>query len=209
MICVSSSEIGEISLYLCHSQKDKDMKILFFTVASLLITATTFSQKWLDNTCSIEKEVSNEEYTSAKPSNLLTLIIDQEGKLLMNGKRNEGMSEIQFKESVYDFLTNPEKDKTKADSPKEAIIALGSYGNHDSYDLILRYVREVYLYAWDTASEEKYQAIYADLDCKKRKKIRSSEFPYNVLQLNTKEKDKKKPSFSPGVPPFEGDVKDN
>jgi hypothetical protein len=173
-----------------------------------LITIPSFSQKWLDNTCPIEGKISDEAYTSAKANNLLTLIIDQEGTLMMNGKRKKGMSEIQFKEAVYEFLTNPAKDKTKADSPKEAIIALGSYGEHESYDLILRYVREVYLYAWDTASEEKYQSIYADLNCKKREKIRSNEFPYNVLELNTKD-DKEKPSFSPGVPPFAGDVIDN
>ena len=163
---------------------------------------------WLDNTCRIEDEVSKEEYTAAKSNNLLTLVIDQEGKLLMNGIRKESMSEIEFKEAVYNFMTNPNDDKTKADSPKLAIIALGSYGEHEYYDLILRYVREVYLYAWDNAAEDKYQTFYADLDCKKRKKIRSGNFPYNVLELKSQE-DTKKPSFSPGVPKFSGDVIDN
>lgn len=185
------------------------MKIIFFTVCCFLFLSTAFGQKWLDDSCPIEKKITAEDYTSAKSKNLLTLIIDQEGKLLMNGKRQEGMSEIQFKEAVYEFLTNPSKDKTKAGSPKKAIIALSDYGKHESYDLIKRYVREVYLYAWDETSEEKYDKIYTDLDCKKRKKVRNAEFPYNVMELETEEEDDKKPSFSPGVPTFAGDVIDN
>lgn len=186
----------------------KIMKTLFSTVLYLLIISSAHSQVWLDNTCPIEIEISNEDYTSSKSNNLLTLIIDQEGKLLMNGIKKEGISEIKFKEAVYDFIANPNKEKTKADSSKQAIIALGSYGEHDSYDLILTYVREVYLYAWDTTAEEKYETFYANLDCKKRKKIRNGNFPYNVIELNSEE-DTKKPSFSPGVPTFSGDVIDN
>ncbi|NEV93636.1 hypothetical protein G3567_05645 [Psychroflexus sp. YR1-1] len=186
------------------------MKTFLYVLISLASSASCFSQIWLDNSCPIEKKVSIEEYTSAKSNNLLSLIIDQEGKLVMNGKRKEGMSEIDFKESVYDFLTNPAKDKTKADSPKQAIIAIGSYGEHNSYELILKYLREVYLYAWDTAAEEKYEAIYLDLDCRKREKIRDSDFPYRLLELNDSEKENKmKNRFTPGVPPFPGDIKDN
>lgn len=184
------------------------MNFFLILFISLVSAASCFSQTWLDNSCPIEVEISNEQYTSAKSNNLLTLIIDQEGKLLMDGKRKDGISEIQFKETVYDFLTNPSKDKNKADSPKQAIIALGSYGKHDSYDLILRYVREVYLYAWDTASEEKYETIYMDLDCKMRKKIRDKSFPYHILELDSKKKEQKKPNSTPGVPPFASDIID-
>ena len=186
----------------------KIMKTLIFTLLYLSMLSIAHSQVWLDNTCLIEKEISNEDYTSSKSNNLLTLVINQEGKLLMNGVKKEVISEIQFKEAVYDFMTNPNKEKTKADSSKQAIIALGSYGEHDSYDLILTYVREVYLYAWDTAAEKKYETFYADLNCKKRDKIRNGDFPYNVIELNSEE-DTKKPSFSPGVPTFSGDVIDN
>jgi hypothetical protein len=185
------------------------MRLLVFTVLAL-ISFTAQSQIWLDNSCPIENQISSEDYTSVKANNLLTLVVDQEGKLMMNGKRQDEMSEIRFKEAVYDFLTNPSKENIKADSPKQAIIALGSYGKHDYYDLILRYVREVYLYAWDSAAEEKYNSIYMELNCKKRSKIRTGDFPYNVIELNNqKPNDKKKPSFSPGVPVFDGDVSDN
>lgn len=185
------------------------MKVFFLAVLLFSATAVSHSQIWLDNSCAIEDKVSKEDYTSVKSNNLLTLIIDQEGKLLMNGVKNEGMSEIEFKEAVYSFLTNPTNDKAKANSPKQAIIALGAYGKHEAYDLILKYVREVYLYAWDTQAEEKYQTFYADLDCKKRKKIRTGKFPYNVLELKEEKDNTKKPSFSPGIPAFEGDVIDN
>ncbi|SDG92767.1 hypothetical protein [Psychroflexus sediminis] len=184
------------------------MKILLNAFIGLAITLSSFGQTWLDNSCPIKEKISNEEYASKKPNNVLSLIINQEGKLLLNGKRNEGMSEIQFKEFIYDFLTNPSDHKAKADSPKQAIIALGSYGEHDSYNLILKYVREVYLYVWDTAAEERYNTIYMNLDCKQREKVRKQGFPYKVLELNHGE-DEKKPSFSPGVPSFSGDVKDN
>ena len=185
------------------------MKTLLSFLSILLLSSLSFGQQWLDKTCKIENEITNEEYTSAQSNNILTLIIDQEGKLLMNGKKKEGLSEIQFKESVYDFLANPSNIKTKSDSPKQAIIALGSYGEHENYDLILRYVREIYLYAWDTYSEEKYQVIYSDLDCKKREKIRSKNFPYNIIKLGKYKDDSKKTGFSPGVPTFSGDVIDN
>ena len=185
------------------------MKTLLSFFLIFLFSNLSLGQQWLDNTCKIENEITNEEYTSAQSNNILTLIVDQEGKLLMNGQKKEGISEIQFKESVYDFLVNPSSIKTKSNSPKQAIIAIGSYGEHKNYDLILRYVREIYLYAWDTYSEEKYQVIYSNLDCKKREKIRSKNFPYNVIELSKEEDDSKKPSFSPGVPPFAGDVIDN
>lgn len=185
------------------------MKTLLPFFLILLLSNLSFGQQWLDTTCKIENEITNEEYTSAQSNNILTLIIDQEGKLLMNGQKKEGLSEIQFKELVYDFLSNPSSVKTKSDSPKQGIIALGSYGEHKNYDLILRYVREVYLYAWDAYSEEKYQVIYSDLDCKKREKIRSKNFPYNIIELGKDEEDSKKPSPSPGIPPFAGDVSDN
>lgn len=209
MISISSAVKRKISSYLCHNQNDILMKSLLFAIICFTFFGTTYSQKWFDETCPIEEKLSSEDYTSVSSNNLLTLIVDQDGKLLMNGKRNDGLSEIQFKEAVYEFLTNPNKDKTKANSPKQAIIGLGSYGKHEYYELILRYVREVYLYAWDTAAEEKYNSIYAELNCKKRKKIRNADFPYNVIELNEKKDDNKKPSFSPGVPPFEGDVSDN
>jgi len=185
------------------------MKALVFA-ALAIFSISGHSQIWLDNSCPIDYKVTNEEYTSVKANNLLTLVVDQEGKLMMNGKRQDDMSEIKFKEAVYNFLTNPSGESIKADSPKQAIIALGSYGEHDYYDLILRYVREVYLYAWDTTAEEKYSSIYMDLNCKKREKIRTGDFPYNVLELNNqKQTDTKKPGFSPGVPSFDGDVSDN
>lgn len=184
------------------------MKPFFLNLVLFFLAGTTYSQIWLDNSCPLEEKVSNEKYTSAETNNLLTLILDQEGKLLINGKESQGISEIKFKESIYDFITNTSKDKNKADSPKQAIIALGAYGEHDSYELILRYVREVYLYAWDTAAEEKFDDLYMDLDCNKRKKVRNSSLPYNVIELNNDKKEKK-PNLMIGVPPFKGDVIDN
>lgn len=183
------------------------MKTFLLNLVFFILIGTSYSQTWLDNSCPIEEKVTNEKYTSSKSNNLLTIILDQEGKLLVNDKKSDGLSEIKFKETVYDFMVNPSKDETKADSPEQAIIAIGSYGVNETYDLILTYLREVYLYAWDTAAKEKYGEIYMDLDCKKRKKIRNKEFAYNIFELNTKEKSK--PKMNIGIPPFRGDVIDN
>lgn len=188
--------------------KHKIMKSFLTSLVFFVSIGVISGQTWLDNNCSLDEKIYNEQYTSAKANNVLTLVFNQEGNLLINNKKSEGLSEIKFKETVYEFLANPSKDKTKADSPKQAIIALGTYGKNESYDLILRYVREVYLYTWDTAAEEKYGDLYMDLDCKKRKKIRNNSFPYNVLELD-KKKDDKKPKMTIGVPPFAGDVLDN
>lgn len=182
------------------------MKTLFLSLVYFILIGTAYGQVWLDNSCPIEEKISDEEYASTKPNNLLTLIIDQEGKLLINGEKNEGLSEIKFKEMVYDFISNPSKDKAKADSPKEAIIALGSFSENETYKLILKYIREVYLYAWDIAAQSKYESNYIDLDCKKRKKIRNRNFPYNLKELTQEEK---KPKMIIGVPAFKGDVIDN
>jgi hypothetical protein len=182
------------------------MKTLLYIFFSFFFSSLTFGQQWLDNTCEIEDELTKEEYNSAKSNNILTLIIDQEGKLLVNGQKKDELSEILFKELVYDFLTNPSNEKTKADSPEKAIIALGSYGKRETYDLILKYVQEVYLYAWDTYSEEKYQSSYSDLDCKKREKVRKKEFHYNIIELNAEKKENKKRGLS--MPAF-SDVIDN
>jgi hypothetical protein len=70
-------------------------------------------------------------------------------------------------------------------------------------------VREVYLYAWDTASEEEYGEIYLDLNCRKRKKIRQKSLPYHVFELV--EENDKKDNIRKGlmIPKFGGDAYDN
>jgi hypothetical protein len=106
---------------------------------------------------------------------------------------------------VYNFIVNPSGDKTKANSPKQAIIGIGTYNKENSYAKILDYIREVYLYTWDTEANDKYGEAFGDLNCKKREKVRSK-YPYNVLTLDKKEK---KPKMIIGVPSFQGDVIDN
>lgn len=208
MTSITSVGIDNISfLYICVPNLFI-MKVLFSCIFLLFLTTTSYCQEWLDNSCPIDQQVYSKDYSSAESKNLLSIIIDQEGSLLINGDKNEGLSEIQFKEMVYDFLTNPSKDKNKADSPKKAIIALGSYGEHEYYDLVLRYIREVYLYAWDVSAKEKYNSDYINLNCKKRSRVQKEKFTYNVIELNnTKENTKKK--IPSGVPTFNGNVYDN
>ena len=181
------------------------MKFILF-ILSFILWTNVYSQKWLDNTCPIEKNITKTDYISTKANNLLTLVIDQEGKLVVNGDQKKNIAEIEFKEMVYEFLINPERDKSKASSPKDAIIAISSYGEYPEYDLILTYIREVYLYAWDLSAKEKYSSTYAELECRKRTKIRQNNFPYRVFEMD-KESPKKNNTYP--VPSFDGDVIDN
>ena len=184
------------------------MKILSFFLFVIIFTFQSQSQSWLDSDCEIDDKITLSDYSSAKVNNILSLIINQEGKLLMNGQLKEGLSEIQFKEELYDFITNPDRKKTKANSTQKAIIAMGKYGEHDTYNLIMKYVREVYLYAWDKTSQEEYDEIYANLNCRKRKKIRNKSLPYNVFELVQKQDNENKINRGPSIPEFGGDATD-
>ncbi|WP_127844843.1 hypothetical protein [Psychroflexus aestuariivivens] len=184
------------------------MKSIVFFLGLVLASTGVFGQKWYDQQCEIEDEVSEAEYESTNERNILTVIIDQDNNLIINEKERNDLSEIKFKELVYTFLNNPNSDKDKAESPKKAIIALASYGEKDRYEMVLNYIREVYLYAWDLKSKEEYDENYIKLNCKKRSKIISKNYPYRVLELKSEEDKKNTPSPSPGVPPFKGDVKD-
>ena len=182
--------------------------IIIFSILCLS-SIGVFGQKWYDQQCEIEGEISKSEYESSKERNILTIIIDQDNNLIVNDKERNDLSEIKFKELIYAFLNNPDSDKTKAESPKKAIIAMASYGEKDRYEMVLNYIREVYLYAWNLKSKEEYDKNYIDLNCKKRGKIISKNYPYRVLELKAEDDKKNTPSMSPGVPPFKGDVKDN
>ena len=205
MICISSTGIQKISLYVCLIQILIIMKhhLLFL---SFIFYVSGHSQIWLDNTCPIEENITKIDYISAKTNNLLTLLIDQEGKLVINGNQQESISEIELKESVYEFLTNPNQNKSNASSPKQAIIALGAYGEYPEYEMILTYLREVYLYAWDNRAKEQFNSPYTALGCKKRSKIRQDYFPYRIFEMDN---DSPKEKNKYPIPSFAGDVIDN
>lgn len=185
------------------------MKSIVFFLGLVLTSTGVFGQKWYDQQCTIKEKVSTSEYESSKERNILSIIIDQDNNLIINDKERNDLSEIKFKELIYAFLNNPDSDKTKAESPKKAIIAMASYGEKDRYEMVLNYIREVYLYAWNLKANEEYDKNYIDLNCKKREKIISKHYPYRVLELKAETDKKNTPSASPGVPPFQGDVKDN
>ncbi len=180
-------------------------KILTYLSLSILLTNASMAQSWFDGQCDLENEVSNESLASSKENNTLNILLNQEGDLLINTLKSNGLSEIKFKELVYNFIMNPAKDKTKASSPKQAIVSIGTYNKENSYVIMLNYIREVYLYEWDKQAQEKYNSSYQDLSCKNRKKIRDK-IPYQVIELD---KGKTKPKMIMGVPSFKGDVIDN
>lgn len=173
---------------------------------------TSNAQNWLDSSCkNIEDSVNELEFKSASDRNVLKIIINQAGEIEINEVVKTGLSEIQFKELVLDYVTNPKKDKDKADKPEKVFIQLKSFNkNKDQLANIKAYVQDVYLYLWDKASDEKYDTTYIDLKCKKRKKIFDA-YPLRLVSEISKNNKKKTTTIrrGPGLPNFGGDVKKN
>lgn len=185
------------------------MKPICYLFAFLFITATTHAQKWIDNSCPIEEEITATEIEKANTSDLLDIIINQEGKVLVNGKDLSFLNDVKFKEFIYTFITNPDDSKERASNPKKASIQINHYNHPDEYETYLTYIREVYFFLWNNEAQEKYATAYNDLDCKKRAKVQKVA-PYRIFEpkLVSKKKKKNEPSFI-GPPAFDGDVKDN
>lgn len=184
------------------------MKSVLTLIVTLLITSVE-AQIWLDKTCPIEEQILSNEITSANTRDLLDIIINQEGKVLVNNKDLSYLSDIKFKEFIYTFITNPDNNKLRASSPKKASIQINHYNHPTEYETYLTYIREVYYFIWNTASQEKFEKVYNDLDCKQREKVQKNA-PYRVfeVQKQTKKDKTNRPRFI-GPPAFDGDVKDN
>jgi hypothetical protein len=186
------------------------MKSYILLLLTLLSFSFTNAQLWLDKQCKISDQIKSFELEAASKRDVLTLLIDQEGKLLANGKDISFLNETRFKEYIYNFIANPDDNPQMAKSPKKAIISIQHYQHPKEYEARLEYIREVYYFLWNLDANDKYKEDYINLDCKKREKIQRNN-PYRVFEVS-KQKPKKKDDGMPqfvGPPPFEGDVKDN
>ena len=169
---------------------------------------TLIGQTWLDQKCDIDARLYAEDIEKSSERNLLAIVINQEGKLLVNEKDLSVLNATKFKEYIYYFIENPEESTDLAKSPKKAMISLKHYNHPEQYEAIEQQIREVYYFLWNNYAQEKYQQDYVELDCKERSKVQKH-YPYHLFTpKKQKEKEKGKPNFS-GPPPFEGDVKDN
>lgn len=185
------------------------MKTLILLVF-LSITSLVSAQKWFDGNCKLNDPVSDEQYKGEKLRNLFTVIVAQDNTLIINDEPYQQLSEIKFKEMVLNFIDNPKKNNQLADSPTNAIIALRSFGNKERLELLETYIREVYLYLWNTTAKKEFETPFADLNCKKRERIFDKFYPYNYYLIQSKNSTKNQfPSKTPGPPPFPSDVKDN
>ncbi len=175
----------------------------------LLFVISAHAQKWIDNTCLIEEEITATDIDKANESDLLDIVINQEGKIMVNEKDLSFLNDVKFKEFIYTFITNPDKSKERASSPKNASIQINHYSHPDQYKVYLTYIREVYYYLWNTEAQEKYKETYNNLDCKKRSKVQKVA-PYRVFEAKDRKKQPKRegPRFI-GPPAFDGDVIDN
>lgn len=180
-----------------------------FLVSVIVYSINMQAQTWIDQTCPIQNEMIASDITNASKNDLLNIVINQEGKVIVNNKDLSFLNDTKFKEFIYTFITNPDDSKERASSPKKATIQINHYSHPQEYDTYLTYIREVYYFIWNTASQEKYNLVYNDLDCKQREKIQKPA-PYRVFEVSkASKKDKpKRPQFN-GPPPFNGDVKDN
>lgn len=184
---------------------------LKFTVIALLTFYLSIGQNWLDDKCSgIIEEVNLVEFESSKSRNILDIVIDQSEEIVINGEVSSSLnSEIRFKEYILDFVSNPNKAKDKAENPYKAYIRINSYNkNLEKLNRLESYIKDVYVFLWDTAAEEKYESTYLALNCKKREKIYKS-FPYQVINPlgAPKKSTNTRKRMGVGVPPFGGDVK--
>ncbi len=185
------------------------MKTIILTLICL-ISLTTFSQDWFDKNCkNIDDDVAVETFKSSQPRNILKVVINQAGVVVINDEEKPNISEIAFKEWVLKFITNPNNDKDKAENPDKVYVQLKSFNkNSESIENIETYIQDVYLYLWDNYASEKYNSTYIDLNCKKRAKV-FDKFPLKIVADFENESDKNGPPTNFGIPPFEGDVKDN
>jgi hypothetical protein len=183
--------------------------IITFCIGLLFITSN--AQSWFDKSCNnIKDDVNQEGFKASSERNILKIIINQAGVIEINDIAKPNLSEISFKELVLDYVTNPKNDKNKADKPEKVFIQLKGF-NKDKEQLqnIESYIKDVYLYLWDKASEEKYESTYVDLKCKKRENIFDA-FPLKLIsEVSKNKKNSNRLRKGPGVPQFGGDVKKN
>ena len=156
-----------------------------------------------------EDEITATDIDKADANDLLDIIINQEGKVMVNNKDLSFLNDVKFKEFIYTFITNPDDSNERASSPKNASIQINHYNHPEEYETYLTYIREVYYYLWNTEAQEKYEVTYNELDCKKRSKTQKVA-PYRIFEAKDRNKQKKKegPRFI-GPPAFDGDVIDN
>jgi len=186
----------------------KILSILFF----IIFSTSAGAQSWLDNKCpNLDKEVNLVEFESSRDRNVLDILINQSDEIVINGKEMPALnSEIPFKEFVLEYVTNPNNKKTKAESPSKVYVKLYSYNNTTAkLEKLNIYIKEVYLYLWNTEGQTKYESSYAELSCKKREKIANT-FPLRIVSESTVEsKLNPRPTRKRvGLPPFGGDVKE-
>jgi hypothetical protein len=183
------------------------MKSIFYLFIFLFVGATQ-AQSWIDKTCSIEEQITATDIENASDRDILDIVINQEGKILVNEKDLTFLNEVKFKEFIYTFITNPDDSDSRASNPSKASFQINHYNHPEEYKKYLTYIREVYYFLWNTEAQEKYGVTYNELECKKRIKTQKIA-PYRVFEVTAK---KKKPQDGPrfiGPPAFSGDVNDN
>jgi len=165
------------------------------------------AQSWFDTSCkNIDDSLIAEEFNTTDDRNILKIIINQAGDVVINGTEKPNLTEIKFKEYVLDFVTNPKGTRNKASKPENVIVQLGSYQNDKTkIDKYKSYVYDVYLYLWDQASDEKYADTYMNLKCNKREKIFNA-YPLKIIGQEEKEEKTNRLKRGIGVPDFGGDT---
>jgi len=179
--------------------------------ALCVLSYTIQAQDWFDKSCNnIDDTVIEEEFSTANDRNIIKLIVNQAGDIEINGVEKSTLSEIEFKEYILDFVTNPNASKDKAVKPEKVIFQTGNFQKGSKkIDKYKNYLYDVYLYLWDKESQSKYKSTYVDLNCKKREKIFNS-FPLRIIGgLDKKENKTKQKRKGIGVPAFGGDSIDN
>jgi biopolymer transport protein ExbD len=117
----------------------------FILLSILCVPFFAFAQK-----VQIEKEASE-----LKKSNVFTVLINANDKLLVQG---EAMEVSEIREKTKRFVMNPSHDKNMAESPEKAVIILKKSNDACSefYSTVLNELKAAYESIWNQIAIERY-----------------------------------------------------
>jgi biopolymer transport protein ExbD len=110
------------------------------------------------------------ESVVVSPRNLCDIYIDSSGIATLNQKV---LSVEATRRSIKNFVTNPQKQASKAESPQKAIISL-TKSNKIKFAQYMAYYSEIkasYREMWDSLAMNRYGKFMTELDTVKRKEI--------------------------------------
>ncbi len=112
--------------------------------------------------------------------NVFFVVLNARNDLLVEGDYADVKN---LKEMARDFIANPRRDKTLAQSPEKAVISFKN-DRGTSYDMYIQVWNELkaaYNELWDEAAMRDFGVVYSDLNRDNQKKVRKK-FPMKISE---------------------------